>query len=216
MIRKIISFVIPLSRKIKSAHNGYLELLQINGRTFLNTANTNYSYGSLQRVLQFSLRQVDLSRSKNALILGLGGGCVLKSLRKEFKFLGYITAVDIDPVIIAIAEKEFGVVPDEKTRIVCSDAFDYMLGDPEKFDLIIIDLFIDNQVPDKFLLQDFWRAVINKTNTDGTIIFNTLCVPFTDIQPVKNKLKKRGLEWRLFRYVEKTNKVLIANNHQGY
>lgn len=213
MIQKLMSFLFPLTRKIKSDYNGELELTQINGKTYLNTLHTNYSYGSLQRILKFSLLHVNLSKAKEILVLGLGGGCVLKTIRDEFHFSGKITAVDIDPVIIEIADKEFGVVQDDKTTIICSDAFDYVKNDNHKFDLIIIDLFIDNEVPKKFLLPEFWKEIIKETATNGDIIFNTLCDPFTDIESVKSKLKKRGFTWEIYRHVEKTNKVLIANNH---
>jgi len=188
MIRKIISFIFPLTRKIKSQYNGYLELTLINGKTLLDSANTNYSYGSLQRVLHFSLLHIDLSKTKEILILGLGGGCVLKTLRNEFNFSGKITAVDIDPVIIQIADKIFGITSDENTNIICSDAFDYVKNDNKKFDLIIIDLFIDNEVPKKILSLEFWEEIIKKTEKDGYIIFNTLCMPFTDLKPIENKL----------------------------
>jgi spermidine synthase len=185
----------------------------MNGKTLLNTSNVNYSYGSLQRVLKFSLDQIDLIKTENILVLGLGGGCVLKTLRNDFNYSGNIIAVDIDPVIIDIADKEFGIVADSKTFIICADAFDFVKNDSTNFDLIIIDLFIDNKIPDKFLLQEFWRELLNKVRSNGNIIFNTLCVPFTNIQPIEDKLKWRGFESRVYRYVAKTNKVLIANCH---
>lgn len=212
MLSKIISFVFPITRKIKSEHNGYLELTLFNGKKLLNTLHANYSYGSLQRVLKFSLKQLELSKTSNVLILGLGGGCVLRTLRDDFNYSGNITAVDIDPVIIDIAEKEFDIIPDNNTLIICDDAFDFVQKDNNKYDLVIIDLFIDNIVPDKFLTQDFWRNVLQRINIQGSIIFNTLCMPSTDIQPIEEKFKKRGLKYKVYRYVENTNKVLIANS----
>lgn len=211
MITKFLSYIYPLTRKVKSEYNGTLELTQTNGKTVLNTQNTNYSYGSLQRVLNYSLEQLDLTRTKKVLLLGLGGGCVLKTLRNDFGFKGKVVAIDIDPVIIDIADKEFGIVSDKLTEIICEDAADFVRKDLRRYDLIIIDLFIDNKVPEKFLTQDFWRIILEKINHDGNIIFNTLCSPATDIHLIEEKFNKRGIEYKVHRYVDKTNKVLIAN-----
>jgi spermidine synthase len=212
MITKFFSFLFPITKNIKSDYNGNLEVTVINGKKYLDTLNTNYSYGSLQRVMQFSLKQLDLSRIHNALVLGLGGGCAVKLLRQDFHYSGAITAVDIDPVIINLAEKEFHIVSDESTKIICADAFTFVEKDNSKFDLVIIDLFIDNKVPDKFLTLEFWRYLLAHISTGGKIIFNTLCDPFTNLEPIEEKLKRRGFEFKTHRYVENTNKVLITRN----
>lgn len=213
MIKRIVSYIFPITRKVNSKFNGYLELTLSNGKTVLNSSKTNYSYGSLQRVLKFSIEQIDLSDKENILILGLGGGSVIQTLRKEFAYKGKITAIEIDPVIIDLAENEFGIVPDDNTLILCADAFDFVRNDDHKFDLVIIDLFIDDRIPEKFLLQEFWRELLAKVENNGNIIFNTLCNPTTNTQPIEAKLKKRGFDAFVYRYVEGTNKVLIANYH---
>jgi len=210
MITKLVSFLYPITRNIKSDYSGNLELTVFNGKKYLNSENTNYSYGSLQRVLNFSLKQLDLSKTSNALILGLGGGCVLKTLRQDFQYNGNITAVEIDPVIIDIAEKEFDVVSNNSNKIICSDAFSFVKTDNSKFDLVIVDLFIDDRIPEQFLTLEFWRNLLSHIDTRGKIIFNTLCTPYTNLQPIEDKLKRRGFEFKTFRHVEKTNKVLIA------
>jgi len=211
MLKKAISYIFPITRKIKSDYSGYFELTVINGKTLLDTAHANYSYGSLQRVLKFSLQQIDLSGINNILLLGLGGGSVIKTLRNDFVYAGNITAVEIDPVMIDIAAKEFGIIPGNKTLIACGDAFDFVKNNNHFFDLIIIDLFIDNKVPDKFLYPEFWDNVLKRINKKGSIIFNTLCTPDVNIQPVEDNLKQNGFEYRVYQQVEKTNRVLIAN-----
>ncbi len=207
-----MSFIFPIIRKkIHSAYSGCLELTLSNGKKLLNSLNTNYSYGSLQKVLKFSLTQVELSKVSSVLVLGLGGGCVVKVLRNDFNYGGSITAVEIDPVIISIADKEFSVVADYATKIICADAFDWVKNDVNQYDMVIVDLFIDNKVPDQFLTDEFWRRLLLKISFQGSIIFNTLCFPSTNLQPLENKLKRRGVAFKVFRYVESTNKVLIAN-----
>lgn len=211
MLKNIISYFYPITKKIKSEFSGNLELTLINGKKVLDTEHVNYSYGSLQRVLGYSLDQLSFDHIDSILILGLGGGSIVKSLREERGFAGEITAVDIDPVIIDIAEKEFDISSNLHTKIVCADAWDFIQQDPNTYDLVIVDLFIDNVVPIQFLRLEFWRWILEHLNHEGDIIFNTLCSPASDIRPVKEKFERRGIEYMVHRYVEKTNKVLIAH-----
>ena len=211
MLKKIISYLYPITKKIESQHNGILELTVLNGRKLLDTKNVNYSYGSLQRVLNFSLDQLDLKSTKNSLILGLGGGSVVHTLRDERKFEGEITAVEIDPVIIDIASNEFDVSANNQTHIVCDDAWNFVKNDTSKYDLIIVDLFIDDKIPEKFLAINFWKNILDLLNEGGDVIFNTLCNPKTDLTFLKEKLERRNFLYEVHRYVEKSNKVLIAH-----
>ena len=40
------------------------------------------------------------------------------------------------------------------------------------FDLIIIDLFIDTEVPDNFFNTSFWDDIITSNSKNGNILFN--------------------------------------------
>lgn len=211
MLTKLISYIFPLTRIVQSQYSGKLELTVVNGRKVLDTENTNYSYGSLQRVLKYSLAQIDLEHVNNALILGLGGGSVIQTLKSEKKFTGKITAVEIDPIIINIAANEFNIRSNEQTSIICDDAYNFVIQEKIKYDLIIVDLFIDNKIPDKFLAIEFWKQILDLLHEGGYVIFNTLCNPKTDLTLLKKKLDRRKIMYEVHRYVEKSNKVLIAH-----
>lgn len=208
-----MSYFFPITKRVRSKYSGELEITYNNGRKVLDTLHTNYSYGSLQRILKFGLKHVDLQPIREVLVLGLGGGSVLETLRKEYGYRHKITAVDIDPVIIQVAADEFGITTDEQTVITCADAFDFVIRDQGQYDLIIVDLFIDNRIPEKFLLIEFWRELIRHVSNQGQVIVNTLCDPPTDLLPVKEKFRKRGFDLEVFRYVEQTNKLLVAKAH---
>ena len=90
MLKKLISYIFPITRKVESEYSGSLELTVFNGKKVLDTLNTNYSYGSLQRVLNYSMDQLELDKTNNVLILGLGGGSVIQTLREEKKLTGKI------------------------------------------------------------------------------------------------------------------------------
>src|SRR5699024_8218858 len=143
-----------------------------NGKKHLNTTNANYSYGSLQKILKFGLQKINVDHVNRVLILGLGGGSVIQTLQNDFQYSGVITAVDVDPVIIEIAKTEFGISENQYLRLICQDAFDYMKTNSLQFDLLIIDLFIDTEVPKKFLKFSFWKDVVRACTPNGIILFN--------------------------------------------
>jgi len=213
ILLKLISFFVPVTRKVKSELSGDLELTLVDGKKLLDTSHANYSYGSLQRVLDFALRKIDLSEVKNVLLLGLGGGSVIKSLRQVFHYELGIVAVEIDPVIIQIATKEFAVIADYRTEIVCADAFEYVAGDSKKFDLIIVDLFIGNRVPEKFISMEFWERVKAKVRNNGSIIFNSINENSKVFEPIRSQLRGRFLISE-YENVEKVNHLLIARSRQ--
>lgn len=58
----------------------------VNGKKVLDTENANYSYGSLQKILEIGLTKVNLKNVENLLLLGMGGGSIIHSLRNTFEY----------------------------------------------------------------------------------------------------------------------------------
>lgn len=197
---------------IKSDYSGTLEITWYNGKKHLNTKNANYSYGSLQRILKFGLEKIDLKNIKSILLLGLGGGSVIETLRNDFSYSKQITAVDIDPVIIEIAKNEFNLNSFDQLEIVCEDALQFMKTNQRHFDLIIIDLFIDIEVPKPFMKLSFWQDVVNASSTNGSILFNG------PLEKSKSKslndiitfLKTHMYHTEVFEKVNNTNTLILS------
>lgn len=180
MLAKILSFFIPINvTKKKSAISKSIEVTWNNGQLVLDSQNTNYSYGSLQRILRKGLKYIGFERIKsfeNILILGVAGGSVIKTLVDEIKFKGKITGVEIDLEIIKIANDYFKLNEIQNLEIVIDDAFEYVLKTKEKYDLIVIDIFQDTIMPN-FLFEDFFINRINfLLNLNGFILFNTMVI----------------------------------------
>jgi spermidine synthase len=156
-----------------------LEVTWNNGELVLDSKNTNYSYGSLQRILRKGLKYIGFDRIKkfeNILILGVAGGSVIKTLVTEIKYKGNITGVEIDENIVEIANKYFKLSEIKKFELVIDDAFEYVLKTKERYDLIIIDIFQDAKMPN-FLFEDFFINRINYLlKIEGFILFNTMVI----------------------------------------
>jgi len=57
MLRKLLSYIIPIKiYKTKSTLSKTIEVTWANGELVLDSENTNYSYGSLQRILRKGLK----------------------------------------------------------------------------------------------------------------------------------------------------------------
>ncbi len=171
-MRKFLSYIFPFTDKIETEKNGILELTWYNGKKMLNSKNANYSYDSLQRILKYGLKQIDLTTVNSVLLLGLGGGSVIATLRKDFIFEKNIVAVEFDQAVIDIAANEFQVVPGNNLEIIKADAYEFIFDCTQQFDLIIIDLFIDTKVPQKFYSLEFWNSLSATISPKGYFIFN--------------------------------------------
>ena len=184
MIKRLLSFLLPVKiHQKKSVYSKNLEVTWNNGYLVLDSENTNYSFGSLQRVLKKGLKYIGYERIQNfqsILVLGVAGGSVIETLKKEVKFEGKITGVEIDADVIELATKYFGLGNYKNVSIINDDAFEFVLKTKEKYDLIIIDIFQDTTMPN-FLFEDFFINRINfLLNINGFILFNTMVLGYQD------------------------------------
>lgn len=192
MFAKFFSYLFPINiYKKNSAINKTLEVTWNNGQLVLDTLNTNYSYGSLQRILRKGLKYIGFERIKkfnSILVLGVAAGSVIKTLVDEIKFQGKIIGVELDKEIIEIANNYFKINEIKNLEIINDDAFEFVLKTKEKYDLIIIDIFQDTTMPN-FLFEDFFINRINHLlNINGFILFNTMVI--------NEKDKIRNLEYK--------------------
>jgi spermidine synthase len=213
MIKRLLSFLLPVKiHQKKSVYSKNLEVTWNNGYLVLDSENTNYSYGSLQRVLKRGLKYIGYDRIRNfqsILVLGVAGGSVIETLKKEIKFEGQITGVEIDPVVVELATKYFGLGKYNNVSIVIDDAFEFVLKSKEKYDLIIIDIFQDTTMPN-FLFEDFFINRINfLLKVNGFILFNTMILNKNDSErnfDYRNKFDS-NYSVRLYPKIEEHNEL---------
>lgn len=210
--RRLLSYLVPLTRRVPSAHSGTLEITTWRGYKVLNTASANYSYGSLQRVLRYGLRFVPVTdATAPVLILGLGGGSVLPLLRREQGRTGVITAVELDPAVLQVAAEEFEVKPGPELALVCADAFAWLpTAPPDFFELVVVDLFLDLALPAGLGEGEFWQQLRRVLRPGGWALCNLLVT--ADLQPGARPLPE-FLEELCFTVkdmeVEQLNRLLI-------
>ena len=195
--------------------NGRLKVKWREGKKVLNTKQTNYSYGTLEKVLNYGLDSIPLETTQSVLLLGMGGGCIINSLRSRYNCRAPITALELDPVVINIAEKEFGITESEDLKIIIGDAYDYTLETKDSFDLTIIDIFIDIYVPDKFYSTEFWEAMAKSVNLNGFVLFNTgIDLTEEQVNAFLDKLPDCFLYQVMFNVYESNTLIILNKFHE--
>ncbi len=80
------------------------------------------------------------------LVLGLGGGAVTKRWWRDYPDMT-IDTVEIDPVVIDVAQRYFGLPDDERIRVVNQDARRFVQESSAKYDVIIVDCYYADSLP---------------------------------------------------------------------
>ncbi|MEN9981057.1 MAG: hypothetical protein RL542_844 [Bacteroidota bacterium] len=186
MIRKLLSYLLPITVfKTKSNWSKSIEITWANGELVLDSENTNYSYGSLQRILRLGLKTIgfrQIRKMNTILVLGVAGGSVIKTLNDEIQFKGKIIGVEIDPEIIKIANSYFQLNQIPNLSLLNTDAFEFILQANDKYDLIIVDIFQDTKMP-SFLFENFFtQRLCALLQEKGCILFNTMVLNEKDNQ----------------------------------
>ncbi|AWI26911.1 spermidine synthase [Flavobacterium pallidum] len=217
MVRRLLSYIIPVnvaSRKSEWSKN--LEITWNNGELVMDSKNTNYSYGSLQRILRKGLQAIgfdEIQAMEHILVLGVAGGSVIKTITDEIGFKGKITGVDIDAGVIALANEYFGLDAIPNLEIVIDDAFEFVLKTKDRYDLIIIDIFQDTAMPN-FLFESFFSKRIHfLLRAKGILLFNTMLLSKQD--NIRNddyvsELQQLGFDTEVIPRVEEHNELIVA------
>ena len=178
MLKKLFSYILPFNIfKQKSTISQTLEVTWTDGELVLDSKNTNYSYGSLQRILRKGLKFIGFEKIQTMnqiLVLGVAGGSVIKTLVDEIHFEGKITGVEIDKAIIEIANEYFHLDQIQNLKIVIDDAFEFVLKTKDKYDLIIIDVFHYVIMPNFLFEKFFIDRICFLLNSKGCVLFNTM------------------------------------------
>jgi predicted membrane-bound spermidine synthase len=183
MIQKYFSYLIPIKIfKKKSARSKMIEVTWANGELVLDSENTNYSYGSLQRILRYGLRNIGYKAILNMdhiLLLGVAGGSVVKTLVDEIEYKGKITGVEIDSEMIQIANEYFNLNQIKQLEVIIDDAFEFVLKTKHQYNLIIIDIFEDTKMPNFLFERFFSERVCSLLKDQGFVLFNTMILDET-------------------------------------
>jgi spermidine synthase len=111
--------------------------------------------------------------ARRVLVLGLGGGAVTKRYWRDYPQMR-VDSVEIDPVVVDVARRYFGLPEDERLRVFTQDARRYIQTSSDTYDIIIIDAYYDDALPFHLTTEEFLREVKARLAPDGVVAYNVV------------------------------------------
>ncbi|OYU85643.1 MAG: spermidine synthase [Flavobacterium sp. BFFFF2] len=219
MILKLLSYFFPITiHKQPSDLSTTLEITWANGQLVMDSLHANYSYGSLQRILRRGLHaigQAQIDQCDSVLLLGVAGGSVIETLNKDFNYKGQITGVEIDEGILELAKKYFGLYQWNNVNYIIADAHQFVGTTKKTFDLIIVDIFQDTQMPSFLFEPAFQDQLLRILNGSGIILFNTMVTSDLDAKRNQDYIayfrELPGVQVQSMPRLEKHNELILVS-----
>ena len=171
-----------------SKHNRELHVILSSGRYQLCTANAVYSYEDKYINFRRSFEWIDWEKAgvRKVLLLGLGLGSVPQMLEQIFDQRFEFHAVEIDEKIIYLANKYILQDLTAPIQVFQTDARHFVRVTEEKYDMIIMDIFESDKVPEVFERMDFLEDLDRCLTDRGFILYNRLNITEMDQQETEN------------------------------
>ncbi len=159
----------------------------------LCTANAIYSYEDLYDNFTEAFRKIPLNRHtiKNVLILGFGLGSVPMILEQKHQFNFHYTGIEIDEEVIYLASKYALPSLQSPIELICADAAAYVAQCQTTYDLVIMDVFLDDVVPDTFEQQSFLENLKKCITPNGILMYNRLAYNRQDLEQTRAFYEKQ-------------------------
>lgn len=165
-----------LIETLESEYNGTLEVILSQGRLQLCTSDAIYSFDDKYDNFGLGFKEIDWPRfaPEKGLILGLGLASIPYILEKILHINMDYTAIEIDDAVIELASRYTLPRLESPLDIYQADGYSYVMQCQEKYDLICLDIFVSDKIPNKFQSQSFFESLKHITTEHGIVMSNRL------------------------------------------
>ncbi len=175
---KIVDFLsqTKVVKEVTSPINGKISVIRSIGfGTYIQVSNLTQSGGILRDVWKKTLKKIlkDGGDFKRCLVLGLGGGTVVRLLKRYWPRIS-VVGVDIDPIMVEMGKRYLDF---KDASVHIEDAWIFVERDIKKkvkYDMVLVDTYVGDSFPKKLESRDFVNNVKKVTRRDGVIVFNRL------------------------------------------
>lgn len=147
---------------------------------------------------------------KSVLIIGLGGGTIPRALR-DVAPQARIDVVEIDPAVVKVARRYFDLGDSSAVNVIEADGrvqVKKALREQQRYDLIMLDAFDHEYIPEHLLTQEFLNEVKGLLTPNGVLAANT----FSSSRLYDHESTTYASVFPQFFNLKRENRVIIASN----
>ncbi len=111
--------------------------------------------------------------ARRVLVIGLGGGTLPKRMWRDYPAMR-IDSVEIDPVVVDVARRYFGMPDDPRLRVFTTDGRQYVAGTKERYDIAVVDAYYADSIPFHLATEEFFRQLRGVLTPDGVVAYNLI------------------------------------------
>ena len=145
----------------------------------------------------------------SALVLGLGGGSLVRALQHVRPRMR-IEAVEYRQAVIGAAKKFFGLSDNDKLQMHCADAQAFVRSDQRHYDLLMLDLYLAEGAHPAQIDSAFLERCKALLGSDGILMTNQWCSEYRDSQAAQAALRQAFGDCVLHLQVQGGNTVTFA------
>jgi len=161
--------------EIRVIDRGNLRHLVIDGGIHTIVDSSTWKSNPLY-ISVLELTKLFFDRPGKLLLIGLGGGSVVKNFVKD----GWnVEVVEIDPVVKKIAYKYFGLDPSEAI-IHLMDGRRFLSTRTGNYDVIVMDAYGSSYVPFHLVTEEAFGLLASRLKPDGILAVNLLAIGWRD------------------------------------
>lgn len=133
---------------------------------------------------------------RRALVIGLGGGTLVKQLWRDCPALT-IDAVEIDAEVAEVARELFALPEDERIRVHVADGRAFLESTPTLYDIVVVDAFDDDVMPRHLTTEEFLFTARARMNPGGALACNVIGTVAGDMsKPLRSLHRTASNIWR--------------------
>jgi len=175
--QKLLSFVKEIHLETMLDQSGMpVSVYLRKNRLQLVSNNAIYSYDDYYINFLHTLTKLEFDSDKNlkVLLLGFGLGSIVYILEKKMGVIADYTAVELSEEILYLAAKYSLPRFNSQIELIQADASAFMYQNNEKYDLVCIDVFQDDLIPEELKKSTFLNACKNSIKENGYLVYNQL------------------------------------------